>query len=311
MSHFAVPDPYTLEDLRRWKPDRAGEKPVRLGVIGRPVAHSLSPRMQNAALEEAGLPARYAAFDLGEEELEEGLALFRKHEFIGLNVTVPHKVAVVPLLDEVAESARQIGAVNTIVFAGEKATGHNTDGSGFERAVRREFAVDLRDLRVLLLGAGGAARAFAWQCARAGCERLVIANRTREKAAALTAELGAFFQGQRLLGPVARLEAIGLEERALRLQLEHVDLVVNATPLGLHRSDPSPLPASLLAPSLLILDTTYGSFPNALQRAAAEVGARAVNGLSLLLEQGAEAFGLWFDREAPVAAMRRALEEKT
>ena len=185
--------------------------------------------------------------------------------------------------------------------------GFNTDGRGFARAIREEFSVDLRDLRVLVLGAGGAARAIAFQCARENCERLVIANRTFAKATALADELRDFFTGPRVLGPVARLQAVAWEEAAFRFQIANVDLIVNATPLGLNHTDAAPIPARLLAPHLMIYDTVYAKQHTPFVSAAMEAGARAANGLSMLLHQGALAFEIWFGREAPIDVMRAAL----
>jgi shikimate dehydrogenase len=224
-----------------------------------------------------------------------------------VNLTVPHKIAALKLVDEVDETARQVGAVNTIKIDDGKLRGFNTDGKGFSRAIREEFSVDLRDLRVLILGAGGAARAIALQCAKENCERLVIANRDFEKAKQLSDELRPFFAEARVLGPVARLQAIALDEKVLRFQIANVDLVVNATALGLSRGDPAPISARLLAPHLMIYDTIYSSNQTAFVSAAIEAGARAVNGLSMLLHQGALAFEIWFNQKAPLDAMRAAL----
>jgi shikimate dehydrogenase len=185
--------------------------------------------------------------------------------------------------------------------------GFNTDGKGFSRAIREEFSVDLRDLRIMILGAGGAARAIALQCARESSERLVIANRTFDKAKKLADDLRDFFAGPKVLGPVARLQAIAWEESAFRFQIANVDLVVNATPLGLNRGDPSPIPARLLAPHLMVYDTIYSAERTPLVSAALEAGARGANGLSMLLHQGALAFEIWFQREAPIEVMRKAL----
>ena len=292
-----------LENCRR----RKIKSPIRLGVLGHPVAHSLSPEIQNAALEQSKLEMCYARFEIAPDELEAALELLPGLDFVGVNLTVPHKIAALGLVDEADESARRIGAVNTIKIEGEKLRGFNTDGKGFSRAIREEFSVDLRDLRVLLLGAGGAARAIAFQCAKENCERLVIANRNLEKAKGLAEELRAFFAGPRVLGPVARLQAVNLEEAALRFQIANADLVVNATPLGLHRGDPAPVPARFLAPHLMVYDTVYGSGPTAFVSSAIDAGARAANGLSMLLHQGALAFEIWFDRAAPLEAMRKAI----
>lgn len=300
---------YTLDDLRGWKKATSGaEVPIRLGVVGDPVAHSLSPPMQNAALEQCDLAFRYAAFQIAPNELAEALDLFRAHDFLGLNLTVPHKIAAVPLLDSVEQRAQKIGAINTIVRENEKFVGHNTDGPGFLRALREVFSVDLRDLRVLLLGAGGGAgRALAYQCALETCERLVLVNRTFEKAQMLARELGGYFSGPRVLGPEARLEAVRWEAAALRTQLARTDLVIHATSLGLNRADPSPLPPALIAPHLMIYDLVPKKTPTRLLADAAAAGARGANGITMLLHQGALAFELWFDRTAPLAEMRAAL----
>ncbi len=299
-----VKESLTLADLQNWKKSRP---PIRLGVFGQAVAHSLSPQMHNAALEKAGLAMRYARFAIAPEELKPALELLVPRDFAGMNLTVPHKVAALGFVDEVDDAAAEIGAINTIKCEDGKLRGFNTDGSGFARAIREEFAVDLRDLRVLLLGAGGAARAIAWQCAKENCERLVVANRDGGKAAALVEELRPFFAGPRVLGPVARLQTIGLDEAALRFQIANSDLVVNATPLGRNRNDPLPVPARLLEPHLMIYDIVYSSGPTAFVSGAVEAGARAANGQSMLLHQGALAFEIWFDRPAPVEAMRKAL----
>lgn len=301
---------YNLPDLRAWAKTAGEERPpVRLGVVGDPVAHSLSPQMQNAALEKSGLDLRYGRFQISPNELLEALELFRQLDFVGVNLTVPHKISAFTLVDEVEERARKVGAINTIAFRDGKSFGHNTDGPGFTRAIREVFSVDLRDLRVLLLGAGGGAgRALAWQCAMENCERLVLVNRDFEKARALARELAGYFTGPRVLGPEARLEAVRWEENALRTQLARTDLVVNATPLGLKHSDPMPLAHALLAPHLMIYDLVSRKTP--LLAAAAESGARGENGLTMLLQQGALAFELWFDRPAPLAAMRGALWER-
>ena len=298
-------DIYTFADLKNW---RKSKPPIRLGVFGSPVAHSLSPQMQNAALKACKIDMQYARFEIAPNELHEALQLMREHEFIGINLTLPHKVAALALMDDVDPNAKRIGAVNTIKIDNGKFLGFNTDGKGFARAIREEFVVDLRDLRVLVLGAGGAARAIALQCAKEHCERLVIANRTFDKAQVLTNELREFFIGPKVFGPVPRLHAIPWEENAFRFQLSHVDLVVNATSLGLNAGDASPIPARLLEPHLMIYDTVYAQDRQSpLVTAAHEAGARVASGLSMLLHQGALAFEIWFGGEAPIDAMRAAI----
>jgi len=304
-----VKETYTLADLDKGEPAGLAEaNPTRLGVFGDPVAHSLSPQIQNAALEKCGLAMNYARFQINADELESALRLLPERNFMGVNLTIPHKLAGAALVDELDGSAQRVGAVNTVRVDGEKLIGFNTDGAGFSRAIRSEFSVDLRDLRVLLLGAGGGAgRAIAVQCAAEGCERLVLVNRTFEKAQQLAAELRPSFSDTRVSGPVARLEAVPWEEHALRFQIANSDLVVNATALGMKRSDPSPLAAALLAPHLMVYDTIYAHARTPLLTAALEAGARTANGLSMLLHQGALSFETWFERDAPVETMRRAL----
>jgi shikimate dehydrogenase len=299
-------DVYTLADLQSFGRKKL-KPPIRLGVFGHPVAHSFSPQMQNAALEKSDLEMRYARFEIAPNELQDAVELLRRLDFIGVNLTVPHKIAALALVDEADETARQIGAVNTVKIDDGKIRGFNTDGKGFARAIREEFSVDLRDLRVLVIGAGGAARAIALQCAKENCERLVIANRDSQKANQLVESLRGFFAGPRVLGPVPRLQAIAAEETVLRFQIANTDLVVNATPLGLNHGDTPPIPARLLAPHLMVYDTVYAGSPTAFVSGAIEAGARAANGLSMLLHQGALAFEIWFDRSAPLDIMRKAL----
>jgi len=300
---------YALGDLQRWREiTRRVEPPIRLGVLGDPVAHSLSPQIQNAALKHDKIDMQYAAFQIASPELGAALKLIGQHDFVGLNLTVPHKSAALDHVDDVDLSARKIGAINVIAVRDGNLTGFNTDGLGFSRAIREEFAVDLRDLRVLLLGAGGAGRAIATQCALENCERLVIANRTFDKAKDLADRLSEFFTAPKVFGPAPRLQAIPWEEAGFRYQIANIDLIVNTTPLGLSRSDAPPLPARLLAPHLLIYDTVYVRGKTPLVAAALEAGARAAGGLSMLLHQGALSFQIWFERETPIEAMRQALQ---
>lgn len=300
----APKDVYTLADLQNW---REIDPPVRLGVLGDPVAHSLSPQMQNAALEHAKIDMHYARFHILPDELREAFNRLRDFEFVGFNLTLPHKIAAPALMDRIDDDAKQIGAINVVKISGGKTYGFNTDGRGFARAIREEFSVDLRDLRVMILGAGGASRAIALECAKSRCERLVIANGTLAKGEGLVKKLRNFFEGPKVFGPVPRLQAIPWEEAAFQFQIANIDLIVNATPVGLNRGDPSPISSRLLAPHLMVYDTIYSGNKTPLVSAAVEAGARAANGLSMLLHQGALAFEIWFERPAPIEAMRKAL----
>ena len=308
-----ITERYTVADLEKWSEiARDLNPPIRLGVFGDPVAHSHSPQIQNAAMRTCEINMQYARFHVRANELRSALSFLRKLDFVGINVTVPHKIAAAGQVDELDESARRCGAVNTIKLdtarTDYRLIGFNTDGEGFLRAIRAEFSIDLRDLRVMIIGAGGGTgRALAWQCALENCERLVLVNRTLQKAKALAEQLRPFFSGPRVLGPTTRLEAVPWDESALRMQLADIDLIVNATPLGMNPSDPAPVPARLLAPHHIVFDCVYGSSRTALIRAAEEAGARGANGLSMLLHQGALSFSIWFNREAPIEEMRKAL----
>src|SRR5437763_14630853 len=196
---------YRLADLREWE---SIDPRVRVSVFGDPVAHALSPQRQNAALKSCKIDMQYARFQISPNELQSALDLIRELNFVGANLTTPHKIVASKLMDEIDDNARRIGAINTVKVDNAKLRGYNTDGKGFARAIRQEFVVDLRDLRVMILGGGGVARAIALQCARENCERLVIANRTLATAQKLAEELREYFAGPRVLGPVPRLQAI-------------------------------------------------------------------------------------------------------
>lgn len=302
-------DVYTFNDLQNWSGATRGlTPPARLAVFGDPVAHSLSPQMMNPALREAGINSQYVRLQIRPEELAGALAELPRQDFIGANLTVPHKAAALSHLSEVTEVARRIGAVNTVVVEDGQLFGHNSDGPGFQKAIREEFSVDLSDLRIVILGAGGGAgRAAAVQCALDHCERLVLVNRTFDKAKALAAELAEFFRETRLQGPVNRLDVVPWEEETLRRHLDYVDLIVNATPLGMRRTDPPLLRDSLIQPHHMVFDMVYSPPRTRLLSDAESAGARGCNGLPMLLWQGAVSFDFWFNREAPVEAMRAGL----
>ena len=268
--------------------------------------------MHNAALEACGIEVRYTRLHIRAGELAEAFTLLPQHGFIGANCTIPHKVAALRLVHRADEHARHIGVANTVLVEGQQLAGFNTDGPGLVRAVRAEFGIDLRDLRVLVLGAGGGAgRAIAMQCAIEGCERLVLVNRTIEKARVLATELAPMLRDARVSGPGERLEVVAWEDTSLRPQLAQTDLVINCTTLGMQRGDSSPLPSALLQPHLLVFDTIYTAARTKLMLAADDAGARSANGLSMLLHQGALAFEIWFNRAAPLEQMRAALEAHT
>lgn len=302
---------FTLADLLdEENPFDAGESvPARLAVIGFPIAHSKSPAMQQAALDAAGIRARYIRIQASPEEFADVVRLIRDKGFIGANVTVPHKQAACSLCDDTDALSRFTGASNTLVFQKDGSiSGFNTDGPGFSRAIREEFSVDLRDLKIVLLGAcGGAGLALACTCAMQHCERLTLAGRSEEKLQALKDKLNSFFIDEnRLEGPSDRLAAHLNHTPRFNAALADADLIVNATSLGLKPTDPSPVPPALFSAHHLVYDLQTHS--DAFQMEARFQGARVANGLSMLVHQGALSFERWFGIKPDISAMRQALE---
>ena len=302
-------DVYSLSDLKdRTALDEGADQPARVAVIGHPVTHSLSPQLHQPALDEAGLGLRYVRIEVEPGAVKDAFAAMQNLGFVGVNVTVPHKFEALEACTELEANAQAIGAVNTVLFDNGEVLGFNTDGPGFVRAIREEFAVDVKDLRILVLGAGGGAgQAIATQCALEGCERLVLVNRTVEKAEALAGRLEQYFHSDRLEGPTERLEVAALDAPNLEEICDQIDLIVNTTSVGLKRTDPSPLPTACLQPHHLIYDTIYNPARTRLLAEAEMHGARIGNGLSLLLHQGVLAFERWFPGQRPLETMRQAL----
>ncbi len=294
---------YGIAELRRWAEVTAGIRPpLKLAVCGDPVAHSASPPMHNAAMAHCGIDARYTRLHLRPEELTEAFSLLPACGFIGVNCTIPHKPGALALVHEVDDSARRAGGVNTVrVREDGKLDGFSTDGPGLSRAVREAFGVSLGSVRVAVIGAGGGAgRAVAMQCASEGSPRLILINRTQDKIAGLREDISASF-------PDCRIETAGFELDALEAQLAESDLIINCTALGMKPTDPSPVPAGFLRPAHLIVDTIYTAPRTPLMTAGDTVSARSINGLPMLLHQGALSFEIWFNREAPLETMRNAL----
>jgi shikimate dehydrogenase len=292
---------YTLKDLEsRELLDAGADKPARLAVIGHPIAHSASPRMHQAALDAAGIDARYIRLDIEPGRVGEAFSRMRALGFIGCNVTVPHKLEAMEHC-EVHPDAKALGAVNTIRFDAEVTRGFNTDGPGFARAVEDDFQRPLASLKVVIAGAGGGAgQAIATQCCLLGVGKLVVVNRTLEK-------LGPLLGRLRLLSPRAEIVALAFEDPALAEQCLGCDLIVNTSSVGLKSGDPSILPARCLKKEHLVYDTIYQPPVTPLLAVAGGLGCRAANGLSMLIQQGALAFQHWFPGADPLAVMRAAM----
>lgn len=279
-------------------PERAGSPlaTARYALLAHPVGHSVSPAMQMAAFGALGLAASYEAMDVRPDDLPAAVTALRQAPWAGANLSVPHKSAVLPLLDELSPSAERLGAVNTIVRRGDRLWGHNTDLPGFRTALLANGRRDWSGARAVVLGAGGAARAVVAALVEEGA-KVALRNRDGGRAERLAADLGG-----------GRTEV--LEERDLEAAVRGCELLVQTTTVGMQGGPPgSPLPAGLLPERGLVVDLIYRPALTPLLAAAMAAGLRVQNGLPMLVHQGAEAFEAWTGRPAPVAVMGSAAEE--
>jgi shikimate dehydrogenase len=272
------------------------------GVFGWPVAHSLSPVMHQAAYRALAMDAVYVPFPVRPEKLAEAVMAIRVLETDGINVTLPHKTAIIPLLSALDDDARAIGAVNTVLRRGDALIGANTDADGLTRALE-DASIPLRDARVTILGAGGAARASVVGLAKQGVDRITIAARRPQLAAALAEELGQVTRG-------CALESVGFD--ALEGPFRDTTLLVQATSATLQNSDVAQafadsLPMTVLPADAAVIDLVYRPVETTVLARAVASGHRTVDGLGMLLHQGAIAFEMWTGHPAPLGPMRAAL----
>lgn len=271
-------------------------------VLGHPIGHTLSPVMHNAAFEALGMDAIYLAFDVGPERVAEVLRAMRDTGFGGVNLTVPLKEAAARSLDRLDESAQTMGAVNTVEFAAEGLVGYNTDGWGFLRAFEEAFGAPVAGQSVFVLGTGGAGRAVALACAGEGVLTVSLSDVDTVRSRKLAAELETKF----LIEGVTVATTAAEQAEAAR----KADVVIQATPVGMKRGETSPLAAEAFREGQLAFDLIYMFPQTAFMRAAAQGGAKAANGLGMLLHQGARAFEIWTGRKPPVDVMRKAVEQE-
>ncbi len=278
--------------------------PDHYAVLGDPIAHSKSPLMQQAAFDHFKVSARYHRLRISPTDFSAGVQRLRELPFRGWNCTLPHKMTMVGLCDELSESGRCFGSVNTVVNRTGVLIGHNTDGIGWSRSLHESFQVHPADCRMLILGAGGASRAIAIQALAEGCAWLAVANRDEIKARVLIEELR-----ERTSSPVeATLTSVALGDGAeLSRALGEATLIVNGTSAGLDPTTPSILNRTQLHPHQMVFDSVYGAGAEKLRIECEAVGCRWCDGLGMLLHQGAEAFCLWTGYTPPIELMRRGL----
>ena len=272
-----------------------------VGVIGDPVQHSRSPQMHNAAIAERKLDYIYVPFHVRSEELREAIEGFKALNVLGINVTIPHKQTVMPLLDDVSREATLIGAANTLIFCDGKVSGDNTDAQGFLRAMAEEGIDVPIGGAAVILGAGGAARAIVVALALSGLASITIANRTKRKADRLGKELGSMLE--------TTISVVDLASSQLNSAIYSADLLVNTTSVGMKGSDQLLIDPSSLSSETIVYEIVYTPPETPLLRVAREKGCKTIGGIGMLVHQGAIAFEKWIGIVPSVETMRIALEQ--
>jgi shikimate dehydrogenase len=271
----------------------------RIVLIGHPVAHSLSGAMQQAAFDHLGIDARYELWDRAPIELADAIAELRTDEFLGANVTIPHKERVVPMVDRLTDEAHATGAVNTLTREGRKLVGHNTDVVGFKTALDKLVGRQKMPRQAVVLGAGGGARAVVYGLIREGFQRVIVFNRHLHRAEGLVKHFGRSASHM-------ELRAMPWHESIIEAELAKTKILVNATSIGL-AGDETPVPAEALPSDLLVLDLIYAR--TRLLRDAETAGCAVADGEAMLLHQGAASFSLWTGQDAPLDTMQAALAD--
>jgi shikimate dehydrogenase len=273
----------------------------RVVLIGHPVSHSLSGVMQQAAFDALGIDATYELLDRVPAQLPDAIAALREDDFLGANVTVPHKERTVPLVDRLTEEAHATGAVNTITREGKRLVGHNTDVAGFKVALDKIVGRQKMPRHAVVFGAGGAGRAVVSSLISEGFQRVVVFNRHLHRAEGLVRHFGRSASHM-------ELRAMPWHESVIEAELSKTKLLVNATSIGLV-GDETPVPGELIPPDLLVLDLIYNPPQTRLIREATQAGCQTMNGETMLLHQGAAAFTLWTGQPAPLELMGQKLVE--
>ncbi|MGJ8656088.1 MAG: shikimate dehydrogenase [Akkermansiaceae bacterium] len=286
---------YKIEDLREGAlPANAG-----LAVLGYPVSHSASPQMHQAALDALGIDISYIRLEIEPGSVGESFELMRGLGFLGCNVTIPHKLEAMEGCDELSASVKLLGVANTIHFKDGKILGDNSDGPGLIQALEDDFGVKVKGSKILVLGAGGGAgKAIATQLNQEGCDQLYLSNRTVSKVETLAGSL---------IKTATQVHTIGNGFLELAGVAEEVEIIINATSMGMKPDDALPFPVESLCASHKVYDAIYNPAETPLLKAAKDNGATTANGLSMLIHQGAVSFKIWTGKQPDVALMREAI----
>ncbi|MFH1328834.1 MAG: shikimate dehydrogenase [Candidatus Bathyarchaeota archaeon] len=270
-------------------------------IIGNPIEHSLSPPMHNAAFKKLGMKCVYLAFKIYSKDLVNAIEGIKALNIDGFNVTIPHKIRIIALLDRVDMLAKQIGSVNTVKNSNGKLVGYNTDGDGALTALTQAGA-NPYNKKIVLIGAGGAARAIGYTLAPVS-ERFTILNRTEIKAKELAKRISQKFS--------LHVEGKVLSDNILVKELLDADILINATSMGMYpRVNTTPVKSKFLRPNLTVFDAVYNPLETKLLRAAKQRGAKTISGINMLLHQGVKSFEIWFGTKPPIGVMSSALMNK-
>lgn len=278
---------------------KVNSKTKYIGLLGYPLGHSISPVMQNAAFESRDINYLYMPIELKKEDLEHVVKAMPKMNFAGFNVTIPYKIEIMKHLDEIDDLAKSIGAVNTVAIKDGKLKGYNTDGIGFLRSLEEELNVSVAGKNIFILGSGGAARAISMTLAMNKARRLYICNRTYEKAESLAKDINSKY------GNVAI--SIPMVKQNMKDSINDTEILINTTCVGTYPNiDETPIDKEILQAHFAVCDIVYNPKKTKLLQDAEKLGCKTMNGLGMLIYQGAEAFKIWTGVKAPVDTMSAA-----
>ena len=272
------------------------------GIFGWPIEHTLSPLMHNVAFGKLKLDYVYLAFAVKPSELKEAVGVLRVVNIKGFNVTIPHKEKVIKYLDKVSGDVQLIGAINTICNVNGTLIGHNTDGEGFITSLLKDGKISLEGKKILLIGAGGVGKAIAVKLAQRGIDRIVITDKIATKAGKLVRHIVTNI-------PDCCCYRTPFDEKKISDEIKEIDILINATPVGMHKGDPCVINPKLLRKNIFVYDVVYNRTTELLKQAK-RIGAKNLGGLGMLLYQGAISFELWTGKKAPIDSMRKAILSK-